>query len=93
MREQAERRVDVALLCAATATNVPGVPERLLMLLRPSYVVVGHWESFFRPQTLPIMLNVATDADRYLGALARALPATSGWQMPLPRTTLRFDLR
>jgi L-ascorbate metabolism protein UlaG (beta-lactamase superfamily) len=89
----AERPVDVALLCAATARNVPDTPERLVEALKPGYVVVGHWESFFRPQTLPIVLNVATDADRFLGALARHLPPTSGWQMPLPRTTLRFDLR
>jgi hypothetical protein len=60
----AARGVDVALLCAATAGNVPGVPDRLLALVRPSYVVVG-----------------------------RALPPGSGWQMPLPRTVLRFDLR
>ena len=89
----AARGVDVALLCAATAGNVPGVPDRLLSLVRPSYVVVGHWESFFRPQTLPIVLNPATDADGYFRARGRALPPASGWQMPLPRTTIRFDLR
>ena len=87
----ASRGVDVALLCAATAGNVPGVPDRLLSLVRPSYVVVGHWESSFRPQTLPIVLNPATDADGFFRALGRSLPATSGWQMPLPRTVLRFD--
>jgi L-ascorbate metabolism protein UlaG (beta-lactamase superfamily) len=89
----AERAVDVALLCAATAGHVPNAPDSLLAALRPAYVVVGHWESFFRPQTLPIRLNPTTDADRFLGALTRTLPPSSGWQMPLPRTTMRFDLR
>jgi hypothetical protein len=89
----AERGVDVALLCAATATHVPHAPDSLVATLRPRYVVVGHWESFFQPQTLPALLNPTTDADRFLGALTRAMPTTSGWQMPLPRTTLRFDLR
>jgi hypothetical protein len=89
----AERGVDVALLCAATATHVPHAPDSLLAVLRPSYVIVGHWESFFRPQVLPLVVNPATDADRFLGALARAMPVGAGWQMPLPRRTIRFDLR
>jgi hypothetical protein len=89
----AERGVDVALLCAATATHVAHAPDSLLAVLRPSYAIVGHWESFFRPQVLPIEINPATDADRFLGALARGMPAGAGWQMPLPRRTMRFDLR
>jgi hypothetical protein len=89
----AERGVDVALLCAATATHVPHTPDSLVAVLRPRYAIVGHWESFFRRQTLPIELNQTTDADRFLGSLTRAMPTTAGWQMPLPRTTLRVDLR
>lgn len=89
----AERGVDVALLCAATAENVPRTPQQLLGVLRPRYALIGHWESFFRPQVLPLVLNVATDADAFLGAMARAMPVGSGWQMPLPRATVRFDLR
>jgi hypothetical protein len=89
----AERGVDVALLCAATAENVAHAPDSLLTVLRPSYAIVGHWESFFRPQVLPLVLNPATDADRFLGALARRMPVGAGWQMPVPRTRLRFDLR
>ena len=90
-----ERKVDVALLAAAASQNVPrrDAPGRLLEHLRPSYVIVGHWESFFRRQILPIRIGEAMNSDRFLDDLHRSLPATSGWQMPIPRTTVRFDLR
>jgi L-ascorbate metabolism protein UlaG (beta-lactamase superfamily) len=85
----AEKGVDVALLCVATARNVPHAPDSLLTLLRPRYVVAGHWESFFRQQTLPLELNPASDVDAFLRALGDVLPARSGWVMPVPRTTVR----
>lgn len=89
----AERAVDVALLCAATSNNVKDAPGKLLQLLQPKFVVAGHWEDFFRPQILPLKINVATDADRFFHALATSLPVTSSWLMPMPRTTMRIDLR
>ena len=91
----AQRNVDVALLAAAASQNVRngGAPGRLLEHIRPAYVLVGHWESFFTRQTLPIRVGEAMDADAFLDALGRSLPSTAGWQMPLPRTTVRFDLR
>jgi hypothetical protein len=89
----AERPVDVALLCGATSTHVPHTPERLLAALRPAYVVVGHWESFFRSPLRAPVRNPATDVGHLAGTLARTLPPGAGWRMPLPGTTLHFDLR
>jgi hypothetical protein len=89
----AERPVDVALLTVAAAQHVEHTPDSLLGVLKPRYVIAGHWEDFFRPQTLPAKLNVVTDADAFLASLTRSLPPRSGWQMPLPRRTIRFDLR
>jgi hypothetical protein len=86
----AARGVDVAVLCAATATHVSDTPGALLDYLKPSYVVVAHWEDFFRPQTSPIQLNPFTETDAFMDALAHRLPPASRWSMPLPRTTLRF---
>ena len=82
--------IDVAVLCAATADNVPDTPGSILDYLSPAYVMITHWEDFFRPQTLPIRLNPSTDTDAFIVALTQHLPATNGWSMPLPRTTLRF---
>jgi hypothetical protein len=87
------RRPDVAILCAATAGNVPDTPGAILTHLQPRYVIVSHWEDFFRPQTLPIKLNPFTDTDAFMDALSHRLPAESRWAMPLPRRTLRFAER
>ena len=88
----AEKGVDVALLCVATSRNVAHAPDSLLALLRPRYVVAGHWESFFRQQTLPLALNPASDVDAFMKALSNELPAESGWTMPIPRTTVRVAI-
>lgn len=86
----AERAVDVAVLCAATSSNVSATPDSLLVVLRPAYVIVTHWEDFFRSQTRPIQLNRATALGAFRQSLRRALPGSSGWVMPLPQTTFRF---
>lgn len=89
----AERPVDVALLCGATSTHVPHTPAWLVGVLRPAYVVVGHWESFFHSPERPPVRNPATDERHLARTLARTLPPGAGWAMPDPGTTLRFDLR
>ncbi len=86
----AERVVDVAVLCAATSSNVSNTPDSLLAVLKPAQVIVGHWEDFFRSQTLPVQVSIATDLDEFRERLRKSLPASAGWVMPLPRTTFRF---
>jgi hypothetical protein len=86
----AEYAVDLAVLCAATSSNVSNTPDSLLAVLKPSYVIVGHWEDFFRPQTLPIQLSPGTDLGEFRESLRKSLPKSAGWVMPLPQTTLRF---
>jgi len=86
----AERRIDVAVLCAATSTNVSNTPDSLLAVLKPQHVIIGHWEDFFRSQTLPIELSPATDLEALRESLSKALPPSTDWVMPLPQTTFRF---
>jgi hypothetical protein len=86
----AERAVDVAVLCAATSSNVANAPDSLLAVLKPSRVIVGHWEDFFRSQALPVQVSIATDLGAFRESLSKSLPASGGWVMPLPRTTFRF---
>lgn len=87
----AERPVDLAILCVATARNTrPVSPDSLLNLLRPKWVIASHWESFFRPQTYPLMLNPTSHVDEFMASLHRTLPVTSKWVMPNPRTKLRY---
>ena len=46
-----DKPVDVALLCAAGFNYVKDNPAGIMNSTRPRYVIYGHWESFFRPQT------------------------------------------
>ncbi len=86
----AERAIDVAVLCAATSSNVSNTPDSLLAVLKPSQVIVGHWEDFFRSQTLPTQVSIATDLGEFRESLRKSLPISAGWVMPLPRATFRF---
>ena len=86
----AERGIDVAVLCAATATNVSNTPDSLLEVLKPQHAIIGHWEDFFRPQTLPIQLSPATDLEALRESLRKSLSRSADWVMPMPQTTLRF---
>ena len=86
----AERAVDLAVLCGATSSNVPNTPDSLLKVLKPSQVLVGHWEDFFRQQTLPIQPSPGTNFDELRESLNKSLPPSVPWAMPLPQTTFRF---
>ena len=86
----AERRTDLAILCAATSSNVNASPASLVRLLNPAAVMITHWESFFRSQLLPPALSRATDLREFARSLRRSLAPKAGWVMPLPHQTIRF---
>ena len=50
----AEKAVDVALLCGAGFNYVHENPVGIVKNSKPRYVIYGHWESFFKPQTRPL---------------------------------------
>ncbi|HEY6090344.1 MAG TPA: hypothetical protein VD771_11210 [Gemmatimonadaceae bacterium] len=87
----ASRRIDLAILCAATSSNVSAAPDSLLRVLKPAAVVVTHWESFFRSRLLPLALSHATDLRALSHSLRRSLPPGTGWIMPIPLQTVRFS--
>ncbi len=86
----AARTVDLAILCAATSSNVSAAPDSLLRILKPGAVMVTHWESFFRSQLLPQAVSRATDLRLFTRSLRRSLPPHSGWIVPLPHENVRF---
>jgi hypothetical protein len=86
----AERAVDLAVLCGATSSNVPNTPDSLLKVLKPSQVMVGHWEDFFRQQTLPIQVSPGTELGELRESLTKSLAPSVPWVLPLPQATFRF---
>jgi hypothetical protein len=49
----AERSVDLALLCAGAFNQVTDNPAGILRNTQARYVLFGHWDDFFRPQSQP----------------------------------------
>lgn len=85
-----EHPVDLAILCAVISSNVTATPDRLLGVLQPPSVLVTHWESFFRSQTLPEEVGRGTNVDTFMLSLNRSLPIAATWAMPRPQATFRF---
>ena len=46
LRPEDDVPVDVAILCVAAFTQVPGNPEGILGNTKPRYAIGGHWEDF-----------------------------------------------
>jgi Beta-lactamase superfamily domain len=44
-----EHPVDLLLLCSANYDQAKAYPDDLITLLRPSHIVLAHWEDFFTP--------------------------------------------
>jgi hypothetical protein len=86
----AERTVDLAVLCGSTSSNVSNTPDSLLKVLKPSQVIVAHWEDFFRLQTLPIQPSRGTELDELRESLTKSMGPDAPWVLPLPQTTFRF---
>ncbi len=87
-----ERGVDLAVICAATSSNVRNTPDSLLKVLRPRRVLVTHWESFFRSQMLPPEVSRGLHLETFFASLKRALDPAVPWAMPLPHTVIRFPV-
>jgi hypothetical protein len=87
-----ERGVDLAVICAATSSNVPHTPDSLLTVLRPRQVLVTHWESFFRSQMLPPEVSRGLHLESFLRNLTHTLSPSVPWSMPLPHTAIRFPI-
>ena len=88
----AERKVDLAILCAATSSYVRAAPDSLVRILQPRAVMVTHWESFFRSRLMPPAISHATNLRRFSRGLRRSLAPEVGWLLPVPQATVRFRI-
>jgi hypothetical protein len=84
----ARRGIDLAVLCAATSSNVTYAPDSLLAVIKPREVLVTHWESFFRSQGAPVRVGAGTNLHEFVRSLRRS--GIKSWVIPLPQTEFRF---
>jgi hypothetical protein len=80
----AEHRVDLAVICAATSSNVPQTPDSLLKFLDPTQVLVTHWESFFRSQSLEPEVVRGLHLEAFVASIRRSLNPSVAWTIALP---------
>jgi len=73
----AERPVDAAILVPATFDQVDWHPEAFVENLRPRWVLLGHWEDFFRAPSEPTRSILLTDIGHFRSRLDRVLAGKS----------------
>jgi hypothetical protein len=86
-----QRGVDVAIVCAASFSQVEGYPEGILRAVDPRYVVMGHWEDFFISQEKPPRPVPMTDVAEFVTRTQRVLPENSRWVLPKPHAVLQIE--
>jgi Beta-lactamase superfamily domain len=82
------RDVDVAIICIGNYGKVRSYPELLIAAQHPRWVILGHWENFFKGPYDSVAVVPRTNTDR----LAKHLVAAQGdrWTTPMPMTTMWF---
>jgi hypothetical protein len=86
-----ERPVDVAILVPSTFDQVEWHPEAFIENLRPRYVLLGHWEDFFRPFDDDTKSLRVSDLGHFEHRLDRVFDGE--WWRPEKRTEFRFPVR
>jgi len=84
----AERPVDVAIFVPATFDQVDWHPEAFIENLRPERVLLGHWEDFFVPVSVPTKAIMLTDMKHFEDRLKRVFDGE--WWRPEIGTEFRF---
>lgn len=87
-----QKRVDLAILCVASFTQVNNYPEGIIRHIQPKHIILGHWEDFFRKQGKPVKALRATNVGNFIKRLEAVLPEDSRWFLPKPFTQMRFLL-
>lgn len=86
------KAIDLAILCAASFSQLDHHPEAVIAATRPRFVLATHWEDFFRPQTEPLSPVTGTDPEEFLRRLEKVLPDGSAYWMPAPGTLFQFRI-
>jgi hypothetical protein len=85
----AERRVDLAVFCAASFALVREHPQAILRELEPRHAMAAHWEDFFAAPSADPKVVPLTDLSELLGRLRGALPE-GRFSVPKPGEQIRF---
>jgi len=90
-----QKRVDLAILCVPGFKEVEGYPEKIIEATRPRFVLLAHWEDFFRPRSDdPDDLKVVPGSDPkiFIDRMKRVLPADADYALPRPGAGFQFKV-
>jgi hypothetical protein len=89
----AEKGVDLALLNAGNYDQVEDHPGEFIREVAPRYVIMGHWEDFFRTQDEPVEPIPFEDVEDLRSRLEEVLPGGEGtrWWIPMPGDAYTFE--
>ena len=82
-------KVDVAIICAGNFEVPKDYPTTLLAKVQPKFVIVGHWEDFFRPQSEELRVIRYTNTNLLQKRMDERLPRER-WNSLRPYRTLTF---
>lgn len=90
-----QKRIDAAILCVAGFNQVKNYPEGAIKGLKPRYVILGHWENFFKPIPEDISkLGVVpgTNLQAFIRRLKKCLPDDTRFILPRPGDTITVPM-
>lgn len=87
----AEKAVDLAILCVGNFDTVPDATY-ILTATSPRYVILGHWEDFFRPQDSPLQTIPFAPVRDVVREIKESLPETSQVWLPAPQAAIHLPL-
>lgn len=87
-----QKRVDLAILCVASFTQVKEYPEGAIRKIQPKNIILGHWEDFFRNQKRPPKVSRTTNVRSFIERLESVMPRDSRWLLPEPFALMHFPL-
>lgn len=90
MASRDAHRVDVAILCVGNYAGVPDNPQVILGTMRPRFVVLSHWEDFFRSPLEPLRVIPRTDTEALVARLRAAVGGAWLTPSPMLQMTVRF---
>jgi L-ascorbate metabolism protein UlaG (beta-lactamase superfamily) len=92
----AQKQIDVAILCVASFAYTTRHPEAILERLKPRFILLSHWENFFKPHQIidnrPLSVPF-TNVEKFLQkiqTIADNAPQKPAWLLPNLQTLIEF---
>jgi hypothetical protein len=87
---RAEDFMDIAFIGVASTNHLNDYPKQLLRAIRPRYVVLIHWEDFFRKYSKEPMFVRATDPGPFFARYREVMGADYPRLTSMPRQLVRY---